>query len=89
MRTACDAIAGSRCDSLINDVYGNIRGVNLYNILDSCHAPDAPHEPAGAGLRASHAAVFEHRLGHTPKCLASRCAQTHAAASCLTPAAAS
>ncbi len=86
-QTACHAVAvvaGSRCDSLINDVYASIRGVNLYNILDSCHASDAPHRPAGAGLRASHAAVLERRLGHTPKCLASRCAQTNASASCAT-----
>ena len=63
----------------MDEVYANIRGVNLYNILDSCHAPDAPHPATAAGLRASHAAVLARRLGHTPKCLASRCctALTH------------
>ena len=67
------SFAGSRCSSLIDEVYANIRGVNLYNILDSCHVP-APHQATPAGLRASHTAVFTRRLGHTPKCLASRCA---------------
>ncbi len=65
-------IAGSHCSKLMDEVYANIRGVNLYNILDSCHAP-APHQATAVGLRASHAAVFARRLGHTPKCLASRC----------------
>ena len=58
-------------------MYANIRGVNLYNILDGCHASDAPHQPAGVALRASHAAVLARRLGHTPRCLASRLAAMH------------
>jgi len=64
-------IAGSHCSKLMDEVYANFLGVNLYNILDSCHAP-VPHQATAIGLRASHAAVFDRRLGHTPKCLASR-----------------
>ena len=64
-------VAGSKCSKRVDEVYANIRGVNLYNILDSCHAP-APHQATAAGLRAGHAAVLARRLGHTPTCLASR-----------------